>query len=70
MDRNRDIHKFTIANASKDLRYAASMATAAGMPNPCGAAFRNVFAQAEAMGREGWYVPWLADHIAELVGSR
>jgi hypothetical protein len=38
------------------------------MANPIGAAFRNSFAQALAMGREDWFVPQLADHIAELNG--
>lgn len=66
--RDLEIHKFTIANASKDLRYAASMAMAAGMANPVGAAFRNSFAQAEAAGKAGHFVPMLADHIAELNG--
>ena len=66
--RERDAHKFSIANAAKDVRYAAQMAMGAGMANPMGAAIRNAFAQAEAAGRADWYVPWLADHIAEQNG--
>ncbi len=66
--RDRDAHKFTIANASKDVRYVANMATAAGMANPMGAAMRNTYAQAEAVGKGDHYVPMLSDHIAELNG--
>lgn len=68
VDRDREIHKFTVENAAKDLRYAAQMAMAAQMANPLGAAFRNTFAQAEAMGRADWFVPWMADHVAEMNG--
>lgn len=68
VDRERDVHKFTITNAAKDTRYAAAMATEAGMANPLGAAIRNAFAQMEAAGKGGDYVPWLADHIAALNG--
>ena len=66
--RDRDAHKFTVANASKDVRYVANMATAAGMANPMGAAMRNTYAQAEAVGKGDHYVPMLSDHIAELNG--
>lgn len=66
--RDLEVHKFTFANAGKDLNYMAAMATASNMANPIGAAFRNSFAQALAMGREDWFVPQLADHIAELNG--
>ncbi len=66
--RDRDAHKFTVANASKDVRYVANMATAAGMANPMGAAMRNYYAQAEAVGKSDHYVPMMADHIAELNG--
>lgn len=66
--RDANAHKFTIANASKDTRYAAAMAAAAGMANPMGAAIRNAFAQMEAAGGSGKYVPMLSDHIAALNG--
>ena len=66
--RDRDVHKFTITNAAKDLRYAATMAMQGGMANPMGAAMRNVFAQAEAAGHGGSYVPELADLFAETNG--
>ena len=66
--RELEVHKFTIANAAKDLRYAASMAMAAGMANPVGAAIRNSFAQAEASGHAGDYVGALSDLTAALNG--
>ncbi|MDO5603619.1 MAG: NAD(P)-dependent oxidoreductase [Paracoccus sp. (in: a-proteobacteria)] len=64
VDRQREAHKFTITNAAKDMRYAASMAMAAGMANPLGAAMRNSFAAAEAQGHGAGFVPELADFIA------
>jgi hypothetical protein len=66
--RDANAHKFTIQNAAKDTRYIASMAMAAGMANPMGAAVRSAFAQAEAAGKGGDYVPSLSDHVAGLNG--
>ncbi|SPF78011.1 NAD(P)-dependent oxidoreductase [Pseudoprimorskyibacter insulae] len=66
--RDKNAHLFSIANASKDVRYAANMAMANGVVNPIGAAIRNSFASAEAVGKGGHYVPMLADHIAEING--
>lgn len=66
--RDPEAHKFTIANAAKDTRYAAAMATSAGMANPMGAVIRNAFAQMEAAGGAEKFVPMLSDHIAALNG--
>ena len=66
--RDANAHKFTIANAAKDVRYVANMATAAGVMNPIGAAVKNYFGQAEAAGKGNDYVPTIADHIAALNG--
>jgi 3-hydroxyisobutyrate dehydrogenase-like beta-hydroxyacid dehydrogenase len=68
VDRERDAHQFTVTNAAKDVRYAATMAAQAGMANPLGAAIRNAFAQMEAAGKGAELVPWLADHVAALNG--
>lgn len=68
VNRNRDAHKFTVANASKDLRYALSMAGEAGALSPVASATRQYFAQIEAQGHAGDYVPWIADHIARMNG--
>ena len=65
LDGNRDAHKFTIANAFKDLRYLESMADAAGLVNMMVNATKNSFAVAAAHGSED-YVPMLTDHIARL----
>ena len=65
LDGNRDAHKFTIANAFKDLRYLESMADAAGLVNMMGNATKNSFAVAAAHGSED-FVPMLTDHIARL----
>jgi hypothetical protein len=48
LEGDRDAHKFTIANAFKDLRYLEAMADAVGLPNPMGAAAKNAFALADA----------------------
>ena len=45
-----DAHKFTIANAYKDLRYLASMANAAGVAGAIGDAVKNTFALAHGAG--------------------
>ena len=66
--RDPNAHKFAIANAAKDVRYVANMATAANVMNPIGAAVRNYFGQAEAAGKGQDYVPTIADHIAALNG--
>ena len=68
VDRDRDAHKFTIKNATKDVRYAANMASAAGVVNIMGAAIKHYYTHAEAIGKGGDYVPMLSDHIAALNG--
>eukprot|EP01037_Dinobryon_pediforme_P015226 gene15226-15372_t len=65
LDGHRDAHKFTIANAFKDLRYLESMADAAGLVNMMGNAAKNSFAVAAARNPDD-YVPMLPDHIAQL----
>ena len=46
LEGDRDAHKFSIANAFKDLTYLESMAGAAGIANPLGNATKNSFAGA------------------------
>ena len=70
LDGNRDAHKFTLANALKDMRYLESMAGAAKLSNPVGNAVKNSYAIAVAQGREQEYVPMLSDAIAELNGIK
>ena len=68
LERDENAHKFTIANAHKDMRYLANMANAAGAVNPMQSAVKNAFAAFEAQGGAAKYVPMLADFIAEQNG--
>jgi 3-hydroxyisobutyrate dehydrogenase-like beta-hydroxyacid dehydrogenase len=68
LERNRDAHKFTLKNASKDMNYLAAMAKAAGVKNTMGAAVRDSYAAAVAAGRGEDYVPMLSDFVAEQNG--
>jgi 3-hydroxyisobutyrate dehydrogenase-like beta-hydroxyacid dehydrogenase len=70
IERDRNAHRFTIANAFKDLTYLSTAAHAAGIANPVGAAVRNSFALAAGLGRADDYVPMLSDIIAEANGTR
>jgi 3-hydroxyisobutyrate dehydrogenase-like beta-hydroxyacid dehydrogenase len=69
IERDRDAHRFTLMNASKDMTYLASFALALGVVNPVGAAVRNSFAQAVATGHGADYVPMLSDLVAEWNGT-
>ena len=68
LDGNREAHRFTIANAFKDLTYLESMADAAGLANPLGNATKNAFAGAFAAGPADQYVPMLATHVGRING--
>jgi 3-hydroxyisobutyrate dehydrogenase-like beta-hydroxyacid dehydrogenase len=68
LEGDRDAHKFTIANAFKDLKYLESMADSVGLANPLGNAVKNSFASAFAAGPADQYVPMLATHIGKING--
>ena len=70
LNRNRDAHKFTIANAAKDTRYLAALADAAGVANPVGSAVKNAFAAALAAGKGDEFVPMLSDFVAAGSGVK
>ena len=70
LTRNREAHKFTIANAAKDTRYLAAMADAAGVANPVGSAVTNTYAAALAAGKGEEFVPMLSDFVAAASGVR
>ena len=70
LERDENAHRFSIRNAHKDVRYMALMATELGVPNPMGAAIRNVFAQAEATGHGDKMVPMLSDVVSNLSGVK
>lgn len=59
-----DAHRFTIANAHKDMRYLSNMANASGAVNPIQAMVKNAYAAMEAAGQDERYVPMLADFVA------
>ena len=70
LEGNREAHKFTLANAYKDLRYVESMANAATVATPLASTAKNAFAMAMATGGDGSedYVPHLADFVARANG--
>ena len=65
---DENAHKFSIANAHKDMRYLASMAGELGAVNPLQAQVKNAFAAMEAAGQGMRFVPMLADFIAAQNG--
>jgi 3-hydroxyisobutyrate dehydrogenase-like beta-hydroxyacid dehydrogenase len=68
VDRNRDSHKFSIANAAKDLRYLNDMASDADMVNIMAGAAKHYYTHAIASGRGEDYVPMLSDLVGALNG--
>jgi hypothetical protein len=68
LERDRNAHRFTIANACKDVTYLAGFAEALGVANPIGAAVRNNFALAVGAGHGQDYVPMLSDLVAQWNG--
>ena len=68
LERDPNAHRFSIANALKDLTYLSGYANASDTANPLGAAVRNSFALAAGAGRAGDFVPMLSDVIAGLNG--
>lgn len=69
LERDRDAHRFTIANAHKDVTYLSGFAEALGAANPLGAAVRNSFALAVGGGHGQDYVPMLSDLVAQWNGA-
>ena len=68
LEADPDAHKFSIANAFKDLRYLELMADAAGLVNPMGNAAKNSFAIAAAAGGAEHYVPMLSTYVERANG--
>ncbi len=68
VDRDRNAHLFTIANATKDLNYIDAMATEAGVVNVMGNAARQYFTHANATGGGGDFVPMIGDYVGRLNG--
>jgi 3-hydroxyisobutyrate dehydrogenase-like beta-hydroxyacid dehydrogenase len=70
VERDRDAHRFTIANAHKDMRYLANLANQAGVATFAQSVVKNYLAGAEAVGKGGDYLPMLSDHVAALNGVK
>jgi len=70
LERDPNAHRFSIANALKDLTYLSASANASGAANPLGAAVRNSFALAAGAGRAEDFVPMLSDAIAKMNGVK
>lgn len=68
VDRDREAHRFAIANAAKDLRYLNNMAADVQMMTIMASAARHYYAHAEAVGRADDYVPMLSDLVGKLNG--
>ena len=68
VEHDPNAHKFTIANAHKDMRYLAAMANEIGAVNNLQALVKNTFAAMEAAGDGQKYVPMLADFVARQNG--
>ena len=68
VDRERDAHKFSITNASKDIRYVNNMASDAGVVSMMAATIKHYYTHVEAIGKGSDYVPMLSDHIGALNG--
>tara|TARA_R110002020_G_scaffold41535_5_gene122446 strand:+ start:122 stop:1030 length:909 start_codon:yes stop_codon:yes gene_type:complete len=70
LEGDREAHKFSLANAFKDLRYLESMANGAGLVNPVGNAVKNAYGVAIAAGGAADYVPMLPGYIDRLNGGK
>jgi 3-hydroxyisobutyrate dehydrogenase-like beta-hydroxyacid dehydrogenase len=64
----QEVHKFTISNAAKDLRYVNAMADNAGVMTVMASAAKQYFAHVDAAGMGGDYLPKITDHVARLNG--
>ena len=66
LEGDRDAHRFSMANALKDMRYLEAMADAAQVANPVGNAVKNAFSLAVSAGGGQDYVPMLVTFIGKL----
>ncbi|WP_353980091.1 NAD(P)-dependent oxidoreductase [Salinicola endophyticus] len=64
LERDRDAHRFTLANAHKDTRYLADLAEALNVEAGVAKAVRDLYAGAESQGDGDRFVPELSDIVA------
>ncbi|WAJ26398.1 NAD(P)-dependent oxidoreductase [Antarcticirhabdus aurantiaca] len=71
LEGDRNAHKFTLANAYKDMRYVEAMANASGCATTVSSAVKNTYALAVSSSGGGPddYVPHLVDHVAKANGA-
>lgn len=68
LEQDENAHRFSIANAHKDMRYLGNLALSVGAVNPMQSVVKNAYAAMEAAGEGERYVPMLADFIARSNG--
>ena len=70
LEGNRNAHRFTLSNATKDLRYLETMANAAGVVTHVASTVKNSYAAAVNAGGSGPedYVPHLTDFVKKANG--
>ncbi|WP_116134523.1 NAD(P)-dependent oxidoreductase [Tropicimonas sp. IMCC34043] len=68
LERDENAHRFSIANAHKDMRYLTALSMDVGAVNPVQSAVRNSLAAMEAAGQGEKYLPMLADFVAAANG--
>lgn len=64
LERDRNAHRFTLANAHKDTRYLAALAEAMNVEAGVARAVRDLYASAESQGDGDKFVPELSDIVA------
>jgi 3-hydroxyisobutyrate dehydrogenase-like beta-hydroxyacid dehydrogenase len=68
VDRDKNAQKFTIENASKDVRYLNNMANNADTVNVMASAVLQYYTHAKATGNGSQFIPMVSDHVAALSG--
>lgn len=68
VDRDAEVHKFTLTNAAKDVGYAADMAASSQVVSVMGAAIRQLYTHGIATGQGDLFVPMLGDIVGRLSG--
>lgn len=68
LEGNPESHRFTIANAHKDMRYVTNLATNTGAAAFVSATIKNLYAAGEGLGFGASNVPLMVDVVAQING--
>lgn len=68
LERDRDAHRFSLANAGKDIRYVANLADALNVQAGVAHAIKDLYASALEEGAGESFVPELSDIVAKRHG--